>query len=258
MQTVISFFTTGLNNGVHFLYNSETAKRAEATQVIMRKMSAQVNALKEAVRREDEAFKLSTKSLYTDRIRAADRVRVTLFSSIHKVVNSYLKVPSAEAPALELSEVIKSYAIKLKGQLDTKSSEFDNLVRDFLTVYASQVKALGLTDLVGNLDKANQEVMSLMAARDEEKKTHLNGALAAARKATDAAYHEFIETLNAHVRLEGDTVYLDFINYLNSVIRRYQRQLLHQKGKYPSAGDVGAGDGGSGNGNGDDEDVPQG
>ncbi|MDR0988504.1 MAG: DUF6261 family protein [Prevotellaceae bacterium] len=257
MEEVNEFYVPGLNNGVHFLYNSDVVEQAEATPTIMRKMKQQVDALKQAVSQEDALLKLSTKSLLTDEIAEADRRRVTLYTSIRKVVNSLLKVPEKAPAALKVKQGIKDYAIKISGQFDKKSGLFVNLINDLQTLYVKEISLLNLTGLVQDFAAANAEAIDLMKQRDKQRDNHVNGALPIARKATDKAYYAFVKTLNAHIVLEGDAGYADFVAYLNAVILRYQREVLHQRGKHNSSSDADAGDSAGGNDDGEEE-PPQG
>ncbi|MDR0988074.1 MAG: DUF6261 family protein [Prevotellaceae bacterium] len=254
MQKVVSFPITRLNNGVHALYTSETVKRAKSDPIVAKRMSLEIEAFEKAVEQEESLLKLSSKSLLTAEIVAADKQRVTLFTSLHKVANSYLTVLELAPSATAVVQVIRNYNINVEGQLDQKSGLMGNLIHDCQTTYAADIGRIGLTELVSDLASANQRVIDLMEQRDTDRKDHVNGALRSARKATDAAYHYFIETLNAHVQLEGESGYADFISYLNSVILRYRHEIFHQKGKHPSgAGDGDAGGGGNSGGDGGDE-----
>jgi hypothetical protein len=258
MKKTKSFRSSGLNNGGHFLYMTNVLQRAKATQLIYKKLRAQLDALEKALEAEDAALKLSTKSLLTDEIDAANILRERLYAAIVKLINSYAHAPELAPYVAVLKQALKDYDIHVKQQRDKVSGLLLNLINDFKTKYAEAVNKLGLQVQVANLEQANQTVIDLMLQRAEEKKSHTKGELKAARAVTDAAYLDFVETLNAHVKLEGDTQYADFIDYLNTLILHYQRQVLHQKGKTPSASDNGSGGDDSGNGGDDDDDVPQG
>lgn len=61
-----------MNNGAHFTFVSNILTRAEADTTVKAKASELVSNFKAAVAAEDEALKISQKSLLTDDIAKAD------------------------------------------------------------------------------------------------------------------------------------------------------------------------------------------
>jgi hypothetical protein len=235
---------------------TNVVKRAKATQIILKKLSAEIAALEKALEAEDAALKLSQKSMLTDRIAALDALRDKLYNSLKRLIKSYLNIPEMAAYATLLLQALKDYAIDVSGQLDKKSGMLLNLINDLKTKYAEAVSKLGLDELVANLEKTNQEVIDRMLERTEEQKNRTKGTLKDARAVTDKAYDHFVEMLNAHILFEGDAQYADFIAFLNAEILHFRREVLHQKGKTPTAG----GDEGDNNNSndGEEEEPPQG
>ncbi|MDR0987939.1 MAG: DUF6261 family protein [Prevotellaceae bacterium] len=252
---VNSMNTTAMNNGAHFRYMEETVTKAESDPVISRNFSVQLAALKKALAEEDKALKLSTKSLLSDDIYAADRRRDSVYSALVKAVHGFRNVPGLEQPARVVGQAFIDYSIKSGMQRDKKSGLMSNLLNDLLTKYTKEVAQLGLNVMIDSLQKANQEVIDLMSERTDEQKNHAKGALKAARLLTDKAYHDFIDMLNARALTEGTTKYDDFMTYMNAEILHYQREVLHQKGNSHSSdtpsGDTGGEDDG-------EEEPPQG
>ena len=67
-----------MNNGAHFTFVSNILARAEADTAVKGKASELVSNFKAAVAAEDEALKISQKSLLTDDIAKADSDRDAL------------------------------------------------------------------------------------------------------------------------------------------------------------------------------------
>ncbi|MDR0987860.1 MAG: DUF6261 family protein [Prevotellaceae bacterium] len=206
-----------LNNGAHFRLISDVVDTAEKTPIIKTKLNVSFTALKKALKNEDEALKLSTKNLKTDQIKVAHAARTRLYSSIKKSIENYAKLSDTAAPAGILKQALIDYAIKMSAQRDEVSGMLGNLISDFQNKYAKEISTLGLDIMVANLDKANKEVIELMHDRTVDSTAHPKGALKTAREATDAAFLDFVETLNAHIKLEGDAAYAEFVEYLNAV-----------------------------------------
>lgn len=54
------------------------------------------------------------------------------------------------------------------------------------------------------------------------------GTLKVSRKASDKAYHLLVKFINAYALIEGDSQYLNFIYYVNTVIVHYLREAIGQ------------------------------
>lgn len=218
-----------MNNGAHFLYVSNILARAEADEAVKTKAATLVTALKTAVQQEDADLKLSQKSLLTDDIAKADAERDALYSSYKKAVASFLNLPVEEMAqaAKVLNQHLKDYAIDPKMQLDRETGLLVNLITDLEEKYASQVSALSLTPFVTNLKAANEKVRTLTASRTEERMGVTVGALKASRKTSDEAYRMLVKMVNALALVEGEEEYSEFIDYVNTEITHYKREVLN-------------------------------
>lgn len=239
MKEISTISLERMNNGAHFLYVSNILARAEADATVKTKAAAQVAALKAAVAQEDEDLKISQKSLLTDDIAKADAERDALYSGYKKAVAGYLNLPveSLAQAAKVLNQHIKDYAIDPKMQLDRETGLLINLISDLEGKYQSEVAALSLTPFVTNLKTANERVRTLTASRTDEKTGITVGALKASRKASDEAYRMLVKIVNALALVEGEADYTAFIDYVNTEIVHYKREVLGQK--TPAAGTSG-------------------
>ena len=106
-----------MNNGAHFTFVSNILTRAEADTAVKEKASELVSKFKAAVAAEDEALKISQKSLLTDDIAKADNDRDALYAGYKKAVEGFLAMPVAEMAqaAKVLSQHIKDYKIDGDG-----------------------------------------------------------------------------------------------------------------------------------------------
>lgn len=244
-----------MNNGAHFLYVSNVLARAEADTKVSEKAAAQVSALKTAVAQEDRDLKLSQKSLLTDDIAQADHDRDQLYIGYKQAVKGFLNLPveNLAQAAKALNQHIIDYAIDPQEQLDKETGMLVNFLADLEGKYAEQVSALSLTPFVTALKEANERVRTFTADRTEERMTQTVGALKNSRKASDEAYRALVKWVNALALIEGETEYADFIDYVNTEITHYKREVIGQKSKAP---DTSAGQGGASGDSGNDDDKP--
>ena len=247
MKEIYDINIQRMNNGAHFTFVSNILARAEADTAVKGKAADQVNNLKAAVSAEDEALKISQKSLLTDEIAKADSDRDALYAGYKKAVEGFLAMPIADMAqaAKILSQHIKDYKINTADQLDKETGLLVNFISDLEDKYAAQVAKLGLTAFVTNLKEANERVRTLTLQRTNEKIGITVGALKTARTASDDAYRALVKMVNALALVFGEKDYTAFIDYVNTEVTHYKREVLGQKASAPSTSGNSAVDSGS-------------
>lgn len=225
-----------MNNGAHFTFVSNILARAEADAAVKEKASELVSNFKAAVTAEDEALKISQKSLLTDDIAKADNDRDALYAGYKKAVEGFLAMPVTDMAqaAKVLSQHIKDYKINTAGQLDKETGLLVNFITDLEGKFSAQVTTLGLTAFVTNLKEANERVRTLTLQRTNEKMGITVGALKTARTANDDAYRALVKMVNALALVFGEKDYTSFIDYVNTEITHYKREVLNLKSTSPS------------------------
>ena len=236
MKEIYDINIQRMNNGAHFTFVSNILARAEADTAVKGKASELVSNFKTAVSAEDEALKISQKSLLTDEIAKADSDRDALYAGYKKAVEGFLAMPIADMAqaAKVLAQHIKDYKINTAGQLDKETGLLVNFISDLEDKYAAQVAKLGLTAFVTNLKEANERVRTLTLQRTNEKIGITVGALKTARTASDDAYRALVKMVNALALVFGEKDYTAFIDYVNTEITHYKREVLGQKASAPS------------------------
>lgn len=220
-----------MNNGAHFTFVSNILARAEADSKVKAKAAELVTALKEAVAAEDEALKISQKSLLTDEIAKVDSNRDALYAGYKKAVEGFQAMPIADMAqaAKELAQHIKDYRISTTDQLDKETGLLVNFIADLETKYATQVATLSLTAFITNLKEANERVRTLTLQRTEDRMALPIGAMKTARATSDEAYRQLVKMVNALALVFGEADYADFIDYVNTEIVHFKREVLNQK-----------------------------
>ena len=236
MKEIYDINIQRMNNGAHFTFVSNILARAEADTTVKGKASELVSNFKAAVASEDEALKISQKSLLTDEIAKADSDRDALYAGYKKAVEGFLAMPIADMAqaAKILSQHIKDYKINTAEQLDKETGLLVNFISDLEDKYAAQVAKLGLTAFVTNLKEANERVRTLTLQRTNEKIGITVGALKTARTASDDAYRALVKMVNALALVFGEKDYTAFIDYVNTEITHYKREVLGKKTSAPS------------------------
>lgn len=219
---------TALPNSAHFLYITDVLSRLQQDETLSAKLEKFVTPLATAQKAEDDALKLSQKSLLTDEIAAADQLRDQLYSGYKKAVSGYKNFPveTLASAAKTLLQHIKDYKIDPQEQLDKETGDLVNFIGDLEGKHAEQVAALSLTAYVAQLKAANESVRTLTEQRTDERMARTVGAVKTARAASDTAYRDVVTVVNGLVLFEGETAYADFISYVNTQITHYKQEVL--------------------------------
>lgn len=221
---------TNLPNGAHFNFMEEVTTRLNGDTAAKDKLSAKFTTLTDALKVEDEALKISQKSLLTDDITEADAARDRLYMIMKGMVEAWLKHPdpAIKKAAVILKQSIKDYNINPSGQMDKETGLLTNLIDDWETKLKEPVAALHLTSTLADLKEKNELVKSLVEQRTDEYTVRNSRNLRAARLATDEAYRGVIKRVNAYLEIGEDNTFNDFANYMNTRIVHYKQQVLKQ------------------------------
>ena len=219
-----------LNNGAHFQFIKNVSDRLATDTKIKENAVGQavIKALTEALTTEDKYLVLSQKSLLTDEIAHADKERDTLFNGYRTAVKGFLNMPVAALAknAHELWQHLADYAIDPQMQLERETGLITNLCTDLIGKYATQVQALGLKPYVDALKTANERVETLLVQRTTDNSTKVVGALRTAREASDKAIRNLTKVVNALAILGNPADYAAFIDFMNTLIKRYKEQAI--------------------------------
>ena len=219
-----------LNNGAHFQFIKNVSDRLATDTKIKENAVGQavIKALTEALTTEDKYLVLSQKSLLTDEIAHADKERDTLFTGYRTAVKGFLNMPIAALAknARELWQHLADYAIDPQMQLERETGLITNLCTDLVGKYATQVQALGLKPYVDALKTANERVETLLVQRITDNSTKVVGALRTAREASDNAIRNLTKVVNALAILGNPADYAAFIDFMNTLIKRYKEQAI--------------------------------
>ena len=240
MKEIQQISVSHMANAAHFMFVSNMVDRAEKDTAVAEKCAAQVAALRAAVTAEDENLQISAKSLTTDKIADADRLRDQLYAGYKKAVAGYVNFPveSMADAAKVLNQHVKDYKIDPKAQLDKETGLLVNFIQDLEGKYKPQVDALSLSAFVEKLKAANEDVRELTGQRTDERAAKTAGALKEARAVSDEAYKLLTMHVNAHALIEGEAAYAAFIDYANTEIGHFKQEVLGggKKGKGGASG----------------------
>ena len=246
MKQIQNLYLENLPKGAHYSFNQSVVKRIKNDSVLCAKpqLIPLIAKYESAFLVEEEKFKLSQKSEFTDSLNQLDDMRDNAYRGIKQIVGGYAKVPDAEIQqaAKALNQLITDYRINVDVQRDQESGLLSNFIADLDGKCASHVQTLGMGKAVQVLKEANNQYIEVREVRTEERMHKEKKALETACAATDTAYRALIAMVNALAMVEGEADYADFIDYMNSLVNEYKTEVLNQPAK-PSTPTQPEGDG---------------
>ena len=229
MKQIESIYMARIPGGAHFLFVNNVCERAEADAKIKVGAKAELEALRATRDEEDAALALSRKSLLSDTIREADKRREQLYITLRNIAKAYRNYPvEAEAAAARrLVQLLKDYAINPRMQRDAETGLMVHLLDDLAGRCAADVATLRLGPLVDALKEVNEQLRSTTERRSD----YVVGRLKKARKEADRAYSALVRKVNALVVVGRAEDYAAFIDYVNTEVAHYRREVIPPRKK---------------------------
>jgi hypothetical protein len=228
-----------LDNPTHYQLIRTTVDRAQSDAVVMRLVGEAVDALEEALRREEEVLKTVQKSPLTASIKAVNGQRNQTYRFIRGTVRISLKnpAPGKRASAQRLMAVVKRYSIRVDDPYDRKTALMENLLNDLQRDYVEEVHELSLEEALTNLRTQNNRFYQLLNERTASQIDKQVGATRRARIASDRCFADLRHRINAQALLGNGEALASFITFMNLEITRLKQQVLHLHGTEADGGE---------------------
>ena len=184
----------------------------------------------------DVAYKNSLKSQLTDTIKQKDDERdhiAYVMERVAKLWGEKLDDQSLAIHGKRVTQVFKDFDFRTTEALVAENAKIQNMEQRFTTELALQadLAAMGLTELNTRLKQLTTEIISLMAARNEEQSTIIVGELKQAREALDAHYRAFITYLNAVQEIQPEEQISQAAQFYNQDIKKIEEQIAQSRRK---------------------------
>ena len=226
--------TGNLRNDEHFQFGAEFRKLVNEFTPEALKITTLFNKWLALYDDEDVALKKIVKSILTDKIQDADKVRDDLFRGMVDANKSALKHFDADVrdAAERLQTVFNTYGNVAVKPLNEETSAIYNLVQDLKSSrYAAAVTKVGLNLWLLKLEESNIAYDNLTKERYDEKATITTVVLKEARTEIDDVYRNIVKHIEARLLLEDDkTVFEQFILKLNLVVDKFNNTLKQRQG----------------------------
>lgn len=210
-------------------------------------IAKQFTAFKDTLQAMDDSMIAGGKSMPTPEMTAADKHRDQMQTGTTGQIRIFTNHfdPVKKARALHLMLMADKYKNTTQKSYEEQTSITTNFIQEAESdTYKADVEALGLTEWIAELKKANNECAKLSSQNIAESGTRKTmPKLADTRPLFEEAYDNLVKRFNALAEVNGDTDYLELFAWWNALIDRYRLLLSNRLG----AGKGGSTDNGASN-----------
>ena len=181
----------------------------------------------------DDAYQRSQMSFSTQTIAEKDEERDVWGGVIEQVAKQWARMPD-ETMALHdrrVYQVFRDIDYRASEALVAQNEKVINIEQRFSEDVSVDMAltAMGLKEANRRFSTLTQEIITLMAQRNEENSTRVQGELKAAREAMDAVYADFVELTNAFIVTTGDASLEQLAQVLNAEYKKIEEQMAQSK-----------------------------
>jgi len=186
---------------------------------------------------EEEALDVIRKSALTDDLAIADALRDATFRGLVGTVKSATNHFKAEnrANAARLEVVFNNYNNIAVKPYEQETVAIDQLVKDLLLTYPTDIAALGLTDWVTELKTQNTAFDNLKKTKHTEDSSKTSFKMKVERGKVDEKYRAIVKRINALIEVNGPTAYISIVAELNSRISFWTNAIAQREGRIAKA-----------------------
>lgn len=196
-----------------------------------------VDAYKAALTAFDAALKQAAKNSQTEAVAAADEVVDRLYTGLTLYLRSltYHPVEATRIAAEGVLVIIDKYG-KLTGlPYNQQYGVLLNSMQELTALTEETFTLLHLADWLAELSSAIARFQNARDMQTAEQSNYQVGLVKDTRTAADAAYKQFVASINAFAIAFGETNYATFINQMNVMIADVQAELKARKTRAENA-----------------------
>ena len=196
-----------------------------------------VDAYKATLTAFDAALKQAAKNSQTEAVAAADEVVDRLYTGLTLYLRSltYHPVEATRIAAEGVLVIIDKYG-KLTGlPYNQQYGALLNSIQELTALTEETFTLLHLADWLAELSSAIARFQNARDMQTAEQSNYQVGLVKDTRTAADAAYKQFVASINAFAIAFGETNYATFINQMNVMIADVQAELKARKTRAENA-----------------------
>jgi hypothetical protein len=232
MKKIKGVKLSNLQQGESFEFHSSVLK--VLLEVGALQVDVTILAYKKAIEEFDEAFKQLRESAITSAITAADERRDHAWRGFRKANTAALNHfdPAIVQAAHTLDVLIRNYGDPTTLSYPNETSQIYNLCQDLENAtYKPLVEKVGLSGWFKEMKTSNEAFAVLFEQRGEEQSTIVTGLAKEKRAATENAYRDMAERINAFIVLSPKPELETAVERVNYYVDYYNNIVATRKGR---------------------------
>lgn len=196
-----------------------------------------VDAYKAALNVFDAALKQAAKNSQTEAVAAADEVVDRLYTGLTLYLRSltYHPTENIRTTAEGVLAIIDKYGKLTTLPYNQQYGALQNSMQELNALDGETLAVLVLDDWLAGLATAVAQFQVARDSQTAEQSHYQVGLVKDSRTAADAAYKQFVASVNAFAIAFGEANYADFINQVNVMIADIQGELKARKTRAENA-----------------------
>jgi hypothetical protein len=224
------------SHSLHFPFVTEMDALFSKHDANAMNIADQVNKFSSLRLLESECYKIIRKSNYSELKEEADNERDSLLIGIKNTIKTSFRhfKPEVKEAAKKIIIVFDAYdrPVPIVDQpYDTETISIENLLRDLNENYSNEVRSVGLTEWLTELEILNNKFAQLVKARHEEGAKKTNLRMVEVRRDVDEAWKEIILLIKGDIVRYGEEKYIDFIADWNELVKHYNDIWAQEQGR---------------------------
>ncbi|MBR6250606.1 MAG: hypothetical protein IKR17_05350 [Bacteroidales bacterium] len=224
------------DNALYYSLISAIDERMTAYKGTEKQLTELASSFHTSCERYAAAYMQSTKSFLTDTIAQKDSARDKITQVIENVARYWAELPDDDDAlhGRHISQPFKDFDYRRNEALLAQNSKWQNIAQVFAKAeQAADLATMGLSTLVQKANTLTQEIVDLMAQRNEDQSTYMVGEMKSARTENEALFLQLMQYINALLVVSPTEAIEQTAQYiqqdLNKVEQQYQQSHKRKK-----------------------------
>ena len=230
---IISIHLVNLRNEEHYQFQTEVDQLVKKYKADVLGIEAIYLGFTPLLVDEFSVLNVIRKSLLTDDLIDSNAVRNGTFRGILDTVKGSCNHFNEErqAAAKRLMIVFNTYGNVADKSYDEETASLSKLIAELQNNYSNALETMGITTWVEKLQEQNNAFDMLKKTRYSEDASKTQLKMKNVRISIDASYKGMVTRINALIIVNGDMIYRDFVNELNTRVDAFNNILAQRKGR---------------------------
>ena len=232
MVTSASLTNFRIKEFIQFIRNTQMIVSQHGADKL--KIKAQYNALNQAHKQLEQAYKQDTNNDITAQLAHLDDQRDQALICLRQISEGYTHhhAPTLKAAGTKIVECISKYGNRLYSlNYSAETAALKNITRDLQTIpeCVSAIQALGLKEVVQEMKRTNLAFETLFIQRLKTLSQFDAKSNKERMQLTSEAYRTLVKHLEAHATLTPSDLYTSLINHMNENVDHFNHIVERRK-----------------------------